>query len=143
MPESDLHRLLVQSLVGSVEVRHKDCFLFVDGDHARSHGCPPQLEAVRPDLYARARVTRHVVIGEAKTTFDIETVHTAIQLSTYFRHLAAEESGELLLAVPYLCAGQAHRICRRIRQLAAAESVPFEVSGWMFGSSTIQRAWRG
>lgn len=143
MPESKLHRLLVQSLVASVEGRQKDWFLFVDGDHSRSHGCPPQLEAVRPDLYARANETRHVVIGEAKTTFDIETAHTALQLDTYFRHLSLERSGELLLAVPYLCAGQAHRICRRIRQLAGAGSVPFEISGWMYGSSTIQRAWRG
>ena len=143
MPESNLHRRLVQSLVASVEGRHQDWFLFVDGDYSRSNGCPPQLETVRPDLFARARETRHVVIGEAKTTFDLETTHTAVQLDTYFRYLALERSGELILAVPYLCAGLAHRVCRRIRLAAGVGAVPFEISGWMYGSSTIQRAWRG
>lgn len=143
MPEGDLHKRLVQRLVSSVEYRFTDAFLFVDGDHARSHGCPPQLEAVRPDLYARDRFTRHVVIGEAKTTFDIDNAHAAIQLESYFRHLALEPSGELLVAVPYLCGGQAYRICRNTRRLVGADSVAFEVSGWMFGRATFSRVWRG
>src|SRR5213082_3346837 len=91
MPEGDLHKRLVQSLVSSVEARFTDLFLFVDGDHCRSHGCPPQLQAVRPDLYARTRAARQVVIGEAKT-FDVDTGHTALQLETYFRYLALEQS---------------------------------------------------
>jgi hypothetical protein len=142
MAESALHKQLIRSLVGSIVAQHEDCFLFADGDHTHSQGCPPQLEAVRPDVYPRLR-NRHVVIGEAKTPFDIDKPHTKVQLDAYFRHLACEPSGELLVAVPYLCVGLTHRLCRHIRRLAGAESVPFEVSGWMYGSTTIQRAWRG
>jgi hypothetical protein len=144
MSESSLHRLLVQGIVQSLQGREDTrWFLFVDGDSTRSHGCPPQLSDVRPDVYARAEASGQLVVGEAKTAGDLENDHTIRQLEAYFKHLASHSSCELWLAVPFMYAGQAHRLCRMVRATAGCGHVPFEVSGWMFGRKTISKVWRG
>lgn len=146
MPESVLHRQLVGHLTSCVRSRRSGSwFLFVDSNTEDvSEGCPPILRSVCPDLYARENVVRHVVIGEAKTARDLDNLHTEKQLYEYFRHLAEEESGELLLAVPLICAGAAHRLCRAARSRAGCPSVPFEILGLMLGTKkAICEVWRG
>jgi hypothetical protein len=142
MSEGTLHRRLVQALVQSLDGGAR-WFLFVDGDAVHCDGCPPKLSAVRPDVYARADSTKHVVIGEAKTAGDLENEHTLRQLTAYFEHLSENRSSELRLAVPFMSAGQAHRMCRMARLAAGCNHVPFEVWGWMFGRKTISQVWRG
>jgi hypothetical protein len=143
MPEGDLHKLLVRRLTQSLRMRaNTSWFMFVDGDDDQTHGCPPQLINARPDVYARERERRHLVIGEAKTR-DVDTLHTHQQLETYFHHLAQELSGELVMAVPYFYAGQALWVCRHARRKVGADAIRFEVSGWMFGSSEFSRTFRG
>jgi len=143
MSEGHLHKRLVQSLLVHLRNKGGKWFLFVDGDDTHSSGCPPQLELVRPDLYARENESRHVVIGEAKIATDIENDHTALQLATYFEHLAGEQSSELIIAVPYLSAGLAYRICRSLRRKVACEQIPFEIGGWLYGPATYSQFWRG
>jgi hypothetical protein len=144
MAETDLHRKLVRGLAGIVR-RREECswLLFIDGEDDHSHGCPPQLFCVRPDVYARESRTGHVLIGEAKTASDIENDHTAAQLSVYFQHLSTHPSGEFLFAVSLMHAGLAYRFCNVIRKQAGCPHVPFQVTGWMFGPRTFVRAWRG
>ena len=144
MAETELHRKLVKGLAGIVRKREEySWLLFIDGEDDCSHGCPPQLALLRPDLYARDDRSGHVVIGEAKTAFDIENDHTAAQLDAYFRHLSTHRSGELLIAVSLLHAGLAYRFCNVIRNQAGCRHVPFQVSGWMFGPRTFSRVWHG
>lgn len=140
-----MHRRLVQQLVSAARNRLGDnSLIFVDGEDDYSAGCPPRLDASRPDLYARAfGERRHVIIGEAKTESDIDSPHTASQLSAYFIHLRDEAPGELLVPVPYLAAGAAYRVCWTARRRAGCDQVPFEVSGWFFGNVNFSRAWRG
>jgi hypothetical protein len=144
MPEGELHRTLVQLLTASIMTRgDASWFLFVDGDQEHSHGCPPQLDVVRPDIFARSRRAPHVVIGEAKIASDIENQHTILQLTTYFRYLSSESAGELLMAVPLAYSGLAHRICRYARRISHSHHVPFQVLGFLVGKSVVSRMWRG
>jgi hypothetical protein len=115
----------------------------VDGEHDLSSGCPPQLASVRPDLYARDWRSTRVIIGEAKIAEDLENPHTHLQLACYFSHLGGLSAGEVLVLVPYLAAGTAYRLCRAARRRAGSDHVPFEVSGWLFGSTAFSRVWRG
>ena len=112
---------------------------------ASQQGCPfTILRSVCPDLYARENVAPHVVIGEAKTSRDLDNLHTDKQLYEYFVHLSTEPSGELLLAVPLMSAGAAHRLCRAARARVGCGTVPFEVMGWLFGpNKAICEVWRG
>lgn len=146
MPESTLHRELVNRLAAAVRLRRSGSwFLFVDSNDGNvSEGCPPILRSVCPDLYARENVGSHVVIGEAKTSRDLDNVHTEKQLYEYFLHLSDEPSGELLLSVPMMSAGAAHRLCRAARARVGCGGVPFEVMGWLFGpNKAMSEIWRG
>jgi hypothetical protein len=146
MPESALHRELVSRLRSAVQVRRSGSwFLFLDAnDGIASEGCPPILGSVCPDLYARENPGHHVVIGEAKTSRDLDNLHTEKQLYEYFLHLSNEPSGELLLAVPLMSVGAAHRLCRAARAQVGCEVVPFEVMGWLFGvNKALCEVWRG
>jgi len=134
MSESPLHAELVQRMASTLRLSHEDWLVFIDGADLTSLGCPPQLVGARPDLFARNRRSSHVLIGEAKTPFDIDNPHTELQIDTYFRFLQHERSGELHVAVPYLCAGQAIRICHQRKRQTGSLRVPFTVSGWMFNS---------
>ena len=145
MGETDLHRRLVQGLASLLKKRRSGSwFLFLDGkDFSESQGCPPILGSVCPDLYARENSGNYLIIGEAKTARDLDNEHTERQLCEYFAHLAAQDSGELLMAVPLLAAGAAHRLCRSAKVKASAEDIPFEITGWMFGRQAAHEVWRG
>jgi len=97
----------------------------------------------RPDIYALDSQTKHVIIGEAKSAKDIENLHTERQLSNYFSHLAECPTGELLIAVPYVCAGTAHRLCLSTRKKLGLGHVPFEISGWFLGTKPYVETWNG
>jgi prolyl oligopeptidase PreP (S9A serine peptidase family) len=88
--------------------------------------------------------SRHVVIGEAKTPLDLENMHTEKQLEIYFQHISKQASGHIELAVSLSCAGAAHALCRAARHRTST-SVPFRVSGWLFGPGgmSFHEAWNG
>jgi hypothetical protein len=107
-------------------------------------GLPPQLGEVRPDFYAREYDTARVVIGEAKIEGDLDNDHTYKQVRTYLEHLGLQEAGELVLAVPLLACGTAHRICRTTRKELGLEHIPFRVTGWLLGDNySICETWNG
>jgi hypothetical protein len=144
MGETELHRRLARSLASLVRARRSGSwFLFLDVSDEVSEGCPPILGTSCPDLYARETPDSHLVIGEAKNSRDLDNLHTEKQFGEYFAHLAAQESGELIVAVPLLSAGAAHRLCRIAKAKVGSKKVPFEITGWMFGPSPTYEAWRG
>jgi hypothetical protein len=118
--------------------------VFLDSrDDPEVYACPPLLGAACPDLYARENLVNHLVIGEAKTALDLENSHTEKQLIEYFSHLSEQKSSEFIMAVPLMCAGAAHRLCRAARAKSAIETIPFEITGWMFGAKSKYEVWRG
>lgn len=82
------------------------------------------------------------IVGEAKTSADLESLRTLQQLEEYFQHLKDKAVGELWLAVPWLSAGAAMRICGAIKAQSRS-SVSFKVSGWMLGEQPLSRTWYG
>ncbi len=130
MSESELHAQLVDRILRSLDSEGSDYLIFVDSRDRLRLGIPPAIEAVRPDIFARHRRTRHAVIGEAKTASDVETLHTELQLECYFRLLAEEGNGELRLAVPWKRLDRMIFIARRARRLARADHIQFSVAGW-------------
>lgn len=131
MAESDLHVQLVERITRSLaEECPGEYLLFVDGRNHPGVRLPPMIDAVRPDVFGRHSITRKAVIGEAKTLCDIATPHTELQLTTYFRFLAAEGGGTVQLAVPWKGLDQMFYMAKRTQRLAAAQHVNFVVSGW-------------
>lgn len=73
-------------------------------------GAPPSLGGVRPDAWAYDGL--RVALAEAKTTDDIDTRHTRLQLTAYaqLRVTTAGASCRLYLAVPRSAAAALDRV---------------------------------
>jgi hypothetical protein len=145
MPEGPIHRALVQALTDHLRTEFtRECVVLSDcKNRLAADGLPPQLGEVRPDFYAREYDTAHVIIGEAKIEGDLDNDHTLKQVRTYLEHLAQQDSGELVLAVPLLASGTAHRICRTARKELGLDHIPFRVTGWLIGGHSACETWNG
>lgn len=145
MSESDHHRSLVKALGGDIanDTRwSKPPIVLFDLLDGKSGEPPPTIGTNRPDAYARDISTGRTVIGEAKTTDDIDNQHTRDQLSAYFEYLRTQPEGELWIGVPWLSAGTAIRISMLVRKQNLSENVPICVVAYMIGATTIRRFWR-
>ena len=71
---------------------------------------PPQIGGFRPDLYARDAPVTTVIIGEAKTSQDIETEHTKKQFTAYLTHLTTVANGIFIIAVTWTSVAVARRV---------------------------------
>lgn len=136
MAESDLHGELVARIVRSLEGEGRKLFLFVDGKSGKG-SIPPILEDVRPDVFARDNVSKVAIIGEAKTTKDIDNPHTESQLITYFSFLAHEGTGRLMLSVPWKGLDEMYYLAKRTQRIANAQIIPFTVQGWLIPDAEL------
>lgn len=143
MAEGDVHRRLVRLLSEQIAGEARVSWAtFIDGVAPEERdGLPPFIEAYRPDVYAVERGSRRIVIGEAKTAFDIDNDHTKRQLGAYFRHVAEGSEGEVWMAVPMMSAGTAHRVCRVVRQQLGFNNIRFVITGWLIGPRSICEMW--
>jgi len=105
---------------------------------------PPPIGSVRPDMFATFETSGLLLLGEAKTAWDVDNPHTLQQLKDYFEYLQVRGTGELWLAVPIASAGEMYRVAQYSRSIAKCSRVPFQVSGWMFGpAAPVTRIWHG
>jgi hypothetical protein len=141
MSESLVHQRLVSVLLAEMKANVVTPSPFVYADCYGS-SLPPLIGNARPDVYAHFIQKNRVIVGEAKTDSDIQSMRTLQQLEMYFEYLNGIETGELWVAVPWLSAGAAMRICKAIKTRANS-SVAFHVSGWMLGETPLSRTWHG
>ena len=95
MSESDQHRSLVKALGGDIasDTRwSKPPIVYFDLQDGVSGEPPPAIGANRPDAFAREISAGRTIIGEAKTTDDIDNQHTRDQLSSYFLYLQSQRT---------------------------------------------------
>lgn len=145
MSESDQHRSLVKALGGDIasDTRwNKPPIVYVDLQDGVSGKPPPVIWANRPDVFARDISTGRTIIGEAKTTNDIDNQHTLDQLSSYFLYLQSHTEGELWMAVPWMSAGTALRVSKLVRHQTKSKAIPICVVGYMIGAKTVRKCWR-
>ena len=112
MPESDTHQDLVRALRTWVLTNHlkgDSGMLFADEPTAHTERRPPLIGGYVPDLYAVTREQR-VVVGEAKTLYDLETDHSRAQLTAFLAFCSNTPGSLLVLAVPW-------HVCRRARNM--------------------------
>lgn len=115
--------------------------IYLDLQDCISEELPPLIGATRPDAFAKDISTGRTIIGEAKTTNDIDNPHTHDQLASYFDYLRMQPEGELWMAVPWMSAGTAIRVCRLVRRQVQSE-IPICVAAYMIGTTIVRRFWR-
>lgn len=104
MPESETHQRLVQAL--AEWLTHEFCdgnrsLLLVDEPSALACSRPPVIGGCVPDVYARARSTNPLLIGEAKPARDVETSRTRKQLQAFLTECGRQPNSVLAVAVPW------------------------------------------
>jgi hypothetical protein len=145
MSESDHHRSLVKALAEDIAGDSRWAMppiVYSDLQDGVSGDPPAAIGSNRPDAFARDISTGRTVIGEAKTTDDIDNQHTRDQLASYFEYLRIQPEGELWMGVPWMSAGTAVRVSKRVRQQTHSEAIPICVVAYMIGTITFRKFWR-
>lgn len=100
MVESKQHQRLVEQMAFWL---HTNCICNFD---IRVHiqdkpgdPIPPKVSSHRPDLYASSE--KRLIIGEAKTGYDIDRKHSIEQYKSFLAHLEKIKGNYFVLAVPY------------------------------------------
>jgi hypothetical protein len=127
VPESINHVALVSRLLTYVQnTMNGNLHLHVLHDLPGPIGSerPPLISGFRPDLYATDMTRQTVLVGEAKTTLDLETEHSRAQYTAYVRHLSIFSAPTLILAVPWHLRVRAKTLLR----LAAEEANAIHVA---------------
>lgn len=145
MSESGHHRILVHALareISSDAVWAKPPIVYTDfQDGTNTSAAPPIIGTNRPDVFARDIGASLSIIGEAKTSNDVDNRHTLDQLESFFNYLRLQSKGELWIGVPWLSAGTATRVCAHARQKCNALHVRFRVVAFMIGNTSLRRMW--
>ena len=134
MPESIQHHQLVQALKEQVQmIVPPDCWGLIQTDAPDSLNTPFQTtEGYRPDMYYCFE--KLLVIGEAKTSSDIETKHSRAQYESYIKECSRfDGQAFLVLAVPILERASMNNILQNIKKKIPGDYKTV-VKGWLGGT---------
>lgn len=117
MGESAQHQKLVRMIIDSIEeMVGNDQSCFIESDIA--DGRPlPQLtqEGFRPDVIFQ--YNDRLIIGEAKTSNDVDTIHSKQQYESYIRKCSLfQGNAMLIIAVPWTEYATIYNIINRIKK---------------------------
>jgi hypothetical protein len=88
---------------------------------------PRSLEGYIPDIYCTFSRSDLVIVGDAKTPRDLESVHSMRQYEWFFRHLALHKEGLLVVATLWPSTNLAKHLLKKIRDSAGAGHVDIRV----------------
>lgn len=126
MAESSTHSALVKVIIRYIGREHAQiAALGIVNDlssplHAEK---PNRIEGLVPDVYAFDAPLTTVIIGEAKTTPDLETEHSQKQIRAFLSFLGHQPMGIFILAVPWQSKRRAGAIVASLRNAVGASSV--------------------
>ena len=117
MSESAQHqqlvRLIIEDIIGEVGPSNT---ALVTTDAVDGFALPPLTnEGFRPDVYYL--FDNRMIIGEAKTSDDIDRLHSRSQYESYIKKCSLfQGSATFIMAVPWMDHATAHNIIRKIRK---------------------------
>lgn len=117
MSESAQHRQLVNLIIADVinEIGSSHSALIAT-DAVDGFSLPPLTsEGFRPDVYYL--YNDRMIIGEAKTSEDIDRLHSRSQYESYIKKCSLfQGNATFILATPWMDHATAHNIIRKIRK---------------------------
>ena len=128
MGESQTHISLVEALVRHVSMVLPDRdmgYLYADLPNQSSLHLPDIINNFRPDLYFEEGA--RVIVGEAKTRFDIEKKHSIEQYRAFIRHCNGFEDATFVMAVPWDMTRLARNLLKKLLIDHEAQSVKLKV----------------
>jgi hypothetical protein len=117
--ESSQHQKLLARLVTFVASEFTLLYsLVITDDLPKPIGSqkPPLISGYRPDLYGADAPVTTVIIGEAKTSGDLETGHSMRQYRAFFAYLGDSPSGVLVISVEWNSMAAARRVFKKLKK---------------------------
>lgn len=117
MSESAQHqqlvKLIIDDVINDVDFAHT---ALIATDAVDGFSLPPlTIEGFRPDVYYL--FGDRMIIGEAKTSNDIERLHSRSQYESYIKKCSLfQGNATFILAVPWMDHATAHNIIRKIKK---------------------------
>ena len=126
MSESARHMHLVSFIVRWVSKTHPtdDLCILVDAPSNTAANKPPNIGGYYPDVFVKAVGRSLTIIGEAKTTQDLETCRSELQLISYLTYLRSVDDGCLVVATSWTVQRTAKSLVCHLRQTCGASHVP-------------------
>lgn len=114
--ESAQHIRLVERLIGEIKARHAAARnLMILADHREfGEDRPGMMGGHLPDVFARDLPESFRVIGEAKTSLDLESERSKKQISAFLDDLSVYPNASFYLAIPWVKFSRASAIMRSI-----------------------------
>jgi len=117
MSESVQHQQLVRLIIEDVvRLVGKEHISLIAADFIDEYELPPLTnEGFRPDVFFH--LGNQLIIGEAKTSNDIERMHSRKQYESYIRKCALfDGKAVFIIAVPWIDHAVIHNILRKIQK---------------------------
>ena len=130
MGESAIHRALVEHMAEWVAAEFLGgdaAAILLDSPSSGHTGSPPAIDGHVPDLYVDDKVSKLLVVGEAKTARDLETERSEKQIGTFLEYCARQDSALFVLAVPWHRTRFARSLLRMLKQRLDLGAVQAEV----------------
>jgi hypothetical protein len=124
--ESSTHVSLVSAILNWIEDRHGNKNLLIMANLPAPVGTPvpPCIEGFVPDVWAKNFQEGLIIVGEAKTSGDLENRHSADQLSAFLRFCDQNRPSCLVIAVPWMTVSCAKAFVRYLKRRIGTEDVP-------------------
>lgn len=106
MSESREHQRLVINIYNCVRDKFPNYCIYTDIQNHIGDNTPNLINNHRPDLYANSINKNHHIIGEAKTSFDLNLKRSEEQIMAFLYYLESRKNSDFMLSVPY-CSGNA------------------------------------
>lgn len=97
--------------------------IYRDLQNENPQNIPPMINGYRPDIYVSSLPPIFNIIGEAKTSWDLEREHSMEQLTAFLSYCNITKDTMLILAVPWDMVRLARAIIKNIKKKNNIQSV--------------------
>lgn len=104
MSESREHQELIINISNYVKNKFSNYHISIDIQNYIGDDVPILINNHKPDLYANSLDKNHCIIGEAKTSFDLNSRRSEKQIMAFLHYLRPKQNSDFMLSVPY-CSG--------------------------------------
>lgn len=136
MAESTTHIQLVEEMVQWIVKAYLNGdkgYLLIDCPDSSACGKPPKINGYVPDVFTASLPNGRIIIGEAKTTHDIERPHSEEQIKAFLRYCINYENSVFVFAAPWPMVRFVKTFIRRLQLQTGASIVTVDVIEGLLG----------
>lgn len=126
MPESQQHIATVKRVLAYIEQEYsgvKTLYAATDLPGYASPNRPPNIGGFVPDIFCSDTTATLTVIGEAKTSEDLQKPRSLAQITAFYDHLEHTTSGHLAIGVPWRDEAFVYNFLKRLKARSPNKSV--------------------